>query len=783
MKVLLLLPLLFAIPAAAQDASGSYQGAAWQINEHHTLVWGGTPYLPVGAEIDGNAAEVARVNQAGVKDIIVDLPASGAAWTDTFAALNQNQDRFLVRLNSLAPMATGVAVEPQGYRIPGITEARHVSFPIPDATSALVLVVDQRDGTLVKTKRVSISNGQFVYDVPSINGLEHVLLVYPILTSSEQPDFWERFDVHRDTLLSSLQRNAPGAGLRGFVNPIGKLMRMPGRDSRFVPTSPIFRAEMRALLEGRYRSVETAIRAWTVAAPDFNSFEVLARLVPLWSGYRGVPSLWDPETDRIYTVDNKRSTAWRDINDAILAAATRRFKSLVSSIRAITDVPVIQEWAGWAPPYDGSAISIDGVGVAPSGSSPNKLIASGARGVSSVLRWNRPGWLIATDLAIPASQDGVRPAQAISLLSDMGIRGFFSKQPLDSALDASLAATSPAPLFFPENATNPPIPQRLPGGKWWLPSPASGDRIDFGSKFAGYRLVDGSDKFLAIWSTSGTQRVPLRLIDLKAPTFETLDGSDPNPKVIKNGIEITIGDAPMLVRNTDEIPVPDPAVSETIDQFTSLLKALGYERGAVSEEQYYFALSARGFDRNPGGSLFAMRSVLAKALMKVAPYTWIEAESSKAHNFSTLTADPGCSLRGSLDIDSSIAPPGGFVANYDIPVRSKADQEIWVAARVPEAYRDAVTILVAGQSFTLPAESVSPYGDGFAWYKLGMTRLGGAQTTLKVIVNAAEGAEMAFDCFVISPTPFMPNGVQMPMVKKVDVDPSDRSQFSPLPPR
>lgn len=783
MKSAFLLACLFPAACLAQTPSGTYLGAPWQINDHHALVWAGQPYMPVGLRIDGTPADVDRANASGARDMIVNLAAGGTGWSDVFSDLNKSQDRFLIQINSLAPMAKGVAVEPQGYRVPNLTGAKHIEFKIPDASSALVLLVNQEDATIVKHERVPIINGLFTYDAPDVNGMDHVLLVYPETTSLEQPDFWDGFDAQRDQLLISLRRNSPGPGLRGIVNPLGRLMRMPAHDSRFVPTSAYFRDELRSLLESRYHSVETATKAWTIAAPDFQDFDTLCRMVPLWSGYRGVPSLWDPASDRLYDVDNKRSTAWNDINDAIQLAATRRFKSLVADIRQITNVPVIQEWAGWAPPYDGAQIAIDGVGVRSVGSTPTTQIDSSCRAVSSLLRWQRPGWLIATDVHLGDTKGNMNLDEAVAQLANMGVRACFSSAAATTkSLDSNYANTSPSVLYFPENATNPAVAQRLPGGMWWLPSPASGDRIDLGSKFAAYRLEDPSGSFTALWSPSGPQKTVLRFADLKTPTFETIDGSNPNVKAVKNGIEITVSDVPLLIKNTKEIPVPDPAPEETISQFTSMLRALGYERGAISEEQYYFTEAAKGFARNPGASLLAMRLVLRATLMKVANYTWVEAESAKSHNFSTISSEAGCSGRSALILDTEVTPDGGFFASYDLPVRTPEEQELWIAARIPEAARDDVTVVLAGKSYKIPADSVSAYGDGYAWYNLGSTKLGGKTTTLKILVNSKERADLGIDTILIYPGTFRPNGVQMPAVPTVAVDQATKDQYAPEPP-
>jgi hypothetical protein len=292
-------------------------------------------------------------------------------------------------------------------------------------------------------------------------------------------------------------------------------------------------------------------------------------------------------------------------------------------------------------------------------------------------------------------------------------------------------------------------------------------------------LRDGNNSFTAIWSPSGPQRTTLRFADIKSPTFQTLDGSDPKPKLVKFGIEITIPDIPMLVKNTQEIPVPDPAAEETSAQFMSLLKALGYERGAVSEEQYYFALAAKGFARAPGDSLMAMRTVLRSSLAKVAPYTWIEAETCKDHNFSIISTDAGCSNGRALVLDTKVTPEDGFSATYNVPVRTPAEQEVWIAARIPEEHRDEVTVNVAGVPYKVPPQSASPYGDGYSWYRLGTTKLGGKMSTVKVDVKSLHGADLGIDVIMLCPGTFRPNGVQMPLVQVTKPDAAAIGQYVP----
>ena len=276
--------------AGSQNSTtGSYQvkgGAAqaWQINANHALIWSGAPYLPLGMRIDGSPEEIARAKAAGFNDVVVELPAGGTGWDEAIKALEASGMRYLVSVNSLAPRAEGVAIEPAGYRISGLTKPQQLQIALPGATSALAVTLNRRDSSVEKVQRVAVLDGILKLDVTPMAELEQVMLIYPRMRSLEQPDLWDALDEHRDRLLATLRNHAPGAGLRGIVNPLGRLAAWTKLDPHFVPTGPYFRFEFAAFLKAKYHSLETAMKAWSMAASDIDSFERLARLAPLWSG-------------------------------------------------------------------------------------------------------------------------------------------------------------------------------------------------------------------------------------------------------------------------------------------------------------------------------------------------------------------------------------------------------------------------------------------------------------------------------------------------------------------
>lgn len=776
--------------AFAQKRNGVYKASegksvSWSINEHQSLIWDGQPYLPVGIRIDGTVAAVNAAKSQGIRDVIVDLPANGLGWAEVLNALNQSGMHFLIRVDSLAPTAPGFAIEPQAYRITGITQDRTISLEIPGAKSAFVVLATKNDGQIVASSRETIKNGLLIYDAKPGAEIEHVLLVYPELNSIEQPDLWEGLDQERDSLLAALRHTPLGNGLRGIVNPMGRTLALPGKEPRFVPTSPYFRMEFRDYLEEKYKSIETLLKTWSMSSSELSqvddstkkmiaTFSDFAKLIPLWSSSRGVGAMLDPTTNKVYSCDNRRSKAWEDIAAVINAASERRFRRLIPSLRSVADVPVIQDWQGWAEPYENEQPIIDGVGMKATGTTQSALMDTGSRAASSILRWKTNGWLVATDVDLGANKDSA--TQLGSVLDDLGslgARGFFvhaetaslvksvAEEATKRSTDTSLSTTQSLPIYFPENALNPAVPQRLPGGHWWLPCPADGDRIDYGSLFYGYRLRLDSG-IVVIWAkTPGRYR--LRFTFPKNARFQSLDGSDLDPKLVKGAIEVNLNEVPVLVTGSDEIPVPEPAFIELEERYRTLLAIAESSMRDTGEERMAFMDVLSGFERNPGGSFVALSKAFRKLSLKVSPYCWIEGERTADTNFSDVVTIPGCAGGNALSLRTPISPGlGGYFATYNVPVKTKEPQDIWLAAKIPAERRGDVSISFGGQVLRLNSDPISLYGTGFGWYKVGKTRFAGTGTKMRLQVDSGGTSEIMIDAILITPDDFQPNGVTIP---------------------
>jgi len=760
----------------ASSLDGVYKPAAgqpvpWSVNDSGTLVWNGQPWIPRGLLVSAQTDAIESAAKSGFKDLMLNIEGA-AVPQDAVDTAERLGLRYMIRFNALAPTSLGVDVEPQGYRFDGIDKETQVEFAIPGAKSALVVLAAKRDSAVVESSVVKIDDGVFRYAPKPSNGLDHVLLVYPVIPSAAEIDYWDEFDSQRDRLLTALKKAAFGSGFRGIANPIGQILSPREGSPQFVPTSRFFRLELKNYLINEYKNLDMAFRVWAVTPSDLETFDQLARLIPLWSGSRGVPQLWDPETNKLYSCDSKKSLIWRDINLIKTQTAMRRFRNLIASIKKIVDVPIVQEWTGWNGFYSEPDVKLTGISASLSGSTLSSVYDDASRPASLVSRSTMRPWLICTDLAFS------KPVSFGSTLDDlfsMGYKGWFARPSNDEILkeavaclasgpsDAIINATKVSAVYYPENAMNPAAPQRLPGAKWWLPTPLDGNRIELGTLFSAYRYLDKSGPKFVIWSRTGTIRTKLIMSNPKMAVFETVDGSYPNPKVLKDGVEVTIGDYPMTVLGVDEIPVPEPSYAETVLHFDELLKVAEQQMKDTTEERFFFKDNINGFKRNPGGSFVMLRKQLAKLNQKMGQFTWIEAEAARDTTFSDAKKVSGCSGGECLYLQIPIvASKENWYAEYNVKTVSGEDLDVWIAAKIPEGQRDLVQVRIGNQILRMEEPPTGFYSSGFAWYRLGTTRFADRTSQLRIEVKPAEGIELSIDAILLIPGKFTPRGSSMP---------------------
>lgn len=749
----------------------------WSVNENRTFIWHGEPYLPVGAKIAGTVSLVEQAAEAGLQDLVVELPADGTGWAPVLAALEEAEMRYFIEIASLGPSLEGFAIEPEGYRIGPFSDTYEVNVEIEGATSAFLVLANARDGRVRESRSEPLIDGRLVTTVEPPSGLESVLLIYPRVEGLSTIDYWEGFDAHRDSLLASVRRNALGEGLRGFINPLGQVAAFPSPDTQFIPDSPIFRLEFKSLLQERYAAVDTALRAWSVGANSVTNFDQLARLVPLWSEFRGVSSVWDPASQRLYDVDRERSLMWEDVRRALRQASARRYRALALALKEETGVPVLQTWRGWTGPYEDGGTGLDGIAYRASGVSIGELAGDAGRPISTAVRYPGGAVALGTELELPNLEATLLDeGEIVSELESMGSRGFFfraetaedfdriSELAFFRGADTSAAQWDVTPLFFPESALSVATPRRLVGGTWWLPSPGAGERIDFGDGLLGYRYA-GADQYVVLWSESGERRLRLNMPDAENVAVQNLAIVDEEPRVRRDSVDVTVTDLPVVLRGTSQIPVPEEAMEATKEMMERMVGLAEAVDGSFAGARFMYQDTMRSYERNPAAVYMEVRNQLRGLAGSYGPFHWIEAEliDGEQHNFSEKVQEPGLGLGQALRLLSRIQDSEEkFYAEYEVEYKENGTHDVWVAGRIPSSALDDISLIVGSQVVSPQGPGAFPYKPGYAWYRFNPLVLPSADFTLRVEVGAANGTDLAIDAIVLSPHGFQPDGALPP---------------------
>lgn len=736
------------------------------------MLWGGKPYVPVGLRVEGTVDAIEQANAAGVKDLLVELPADGRSWPAVFDALKKSESRFFVEINSMAPPSLGVVVEPESYRLAGITAPTRIQATMPGAIAALILLVTA-DGSIQRTVRVPTDpTGKIDEEVDPGNSVEHTALVYPIMRDARVPDGWDGLDEHRDQILAAFDRVGPAPGLRGLFNPLGSIPRFPESNLRFVPTADRFRLELEVYLKRKYGTQKKVEQAWSVQAPDFTSIAQMTRLVPLWSPKRGVNAFWDASNDHTYSAISRNSQAWSDIQTVFNTALRRRMINFSQAIQSKLGVPVLQTWSGWNGPYEGNAAGLAGVAVRLEGETVSDLLNGASRAASTLSRWDRSGLLMATDIKVGTSDESFFAiGDIIDQSRSLGMRGWFfspedneGKRRIGDEAITSIDRDdwlTPRPTFlnFPESAQNPAMPMQLSGNAWWVPAPLDGNRIDFGRKISGYVMRTDDGDQTVMWSNRDPIKVRLRLLNPKSAGIRSMTNVAVPIKVSKNWIELMLGTDPILVTGP-EIPVPQECIDETLTEFATLAGAVPRQAQNLVDDIESFRQITTTLNQNPIGAYIGLRQRLERLRRSLAPMVWVEAENSKDHNFSEVQQDSSACGDNALTLSTKLTPLGNlFRAKYVMNARTTGNQEVWISVKGnPEAVRSLYVEVNNEKLEPVQQPLVSTYGNGFGWVNMGTVNLPSQQVNIEVRTGAPLVGNLSLDVVLLAPAGYKPSG-------------------------
>lgn len=771
---------LFALSAQFND-----QTPVWSVSENRTLIWKGQPYIPVGWRLPAVEEYLREVSGTGIDDVLIECNQSTNLPEVTKIA-EELKLNYLISFENPAPRAPAFVIQPENYRIEKAGANGDFSLNIPNAISIYYLLVAPRTGSIDAKGWVPVINGtanvRYRLDV---GGSDYTLLIFPKLDFSKLTDYWERFDLRRDETLKKIQSANFGEGLRGFVNPLGQVEMWNSYQGIYVPDSEMFRLEFQAYLEKRYgNDIDKLIRAWRFSLIEIDSFKTASRLIPLFSSERGLDKFFDPQTERMYSCDPRNSLYWTDLKTVIENAALRRTQRLAETIFRIANVPVIFEYETLSPIHNTAKPAGDGIGMVLRGTGLNAIDGPAASASAIMHAWKMKGWCVVTAL----QDETNRPIEALSLLSlaldtaDLGARGWFIKWTNGSDIHALMQlksqiqaqntpiaqsiASAPRAVFYPENARNPAMTMRLPGGVWWLPTPAAGNRLEIGSRYEGYRHVAGYGTFLAIWRTEGSARVRLLLREPDKVVVTSANGLPVEKRVIRGAIELNMDSTPLFFTGTDEIPVPQDSIDLLQADFHTLANEAKRLEIDIGDNKFFFEDARKRIRDNAYTAWESMLNETKNVVRKLSKIIWIEGEQPSSSNFGYVTQNVACSGEKAYVIKTPFqtTDQSGLGASYRFRILEPGDYEIWLAARIPQNLRPFVNIeLTGGTIYGVPDTPAAGYGSDFAWYRIGLSNLkeGNYDVRIRVSPNAKE-VDVMIDAILLTRNRFNPKGPRMP---------------------
>jgi hypothetical protein len=753
---------------AAALLSASLAPQAWSIQAAQ-LRWQDVPQSGVGLRIPGDADVIRAAAAAGAAHLMIELPITGDGWKEAIQAAEQAEVRYWIAISTPSPRSSGWIIDPAGHRRPAQAPSSLQTAAIPQAAKALGLLSANRDTAILRhAEAAADAQGRIPLPLPATaEGAS--LVVYPYSPEACPADLWQGLSRWRDHLIRTLAQNPCGPGFRGLMNPLGADARWP-EDRRIVPDSPLFQAELEAILASKHDGLSAAIDAWSLSANRLRSFADMSRLVPLWNDDGGPGALWDPKEKLIIPCDRSRSEAWEDISQAIRSAALRRTAHFTAAIRSACAGPLAQEWTSWFGPVESPDAGFDGAGYAADPADPARAVQNGLEAASTVLRWGRPGIILASDLQAPKGE-----APLETLLAEaqtFGASWAFVRA--DSAAEAaalaprvravSLEPETPSALFFPISARGLAEPGRIPGGGWWMPSPEPGFPVPLGRTLQGYRIQSRTGAELVLWTRSRPAEIRFRAFQPERLQFRSPEGLPSPARIRKEEASVALTPRPASSRDPGELPVPIEGFEEVSKAIQRILENGSASANPMGAEKFQFDRARAAFSQTPGASFTTLTVQLERLALQAAPYQWIEGERPAETNFSAGRDRLGAS-RGRVAVAECAIPTPAMVLRAAYAARAEADDQrsVWISGRFPADWKRRLVVLAQGQPLSPVGDPVLPYGEGLSWLAFRPVAIKAGPAPIEIRFLPARGARLEVDAVVLAGPDFIPEAGRPPM--------------------
>ncbi len=811
------------------EAAGVYQDAKggthpWSIGQGHILTWENAPYLPVGAAFtpqswmgDGTDAEWAKdkdalgiLSRRGVRDVVLSAGAKGlthvtpAAVQRVLDYLDANGFHYGLEIADFPkdPLI-GYVIKPSVYRNPspsasGSTQFRH----IPDLAGGFYVLVSSHDGDIDETGRAQMVDAETAEVTPKTQVTDDVLLLYPErlylagTPESHLPDLWQGYDEYRDRVLAFFSRIKLGPGFRFFLDPLTEQIGFGGEVDNVIPTTDGYRLDFEAWLNKKYNhNVDDLNRGWGIMDKNLPDFTVAARSLPLWSGAKGVPAVYDPVKKTAYMVLNKPHIGghlWDDL-EAFRVESVRGYMNAMADVlkKGVADVPVVYQWGGRSAllTNSGTRGGFDGISM--------PAADTGAYAFAQAEETPRTTWLIGEDSHAAEAGSG-----DWKTLTDLGARGFFAPAPTPDAagrladygaslsFEASDLNARPRALLYP--AGFPGIQaevRRLASGVWWLPSYRVGalfeprDAFTLGPLLRGYKLADpdGLQTRFVVWSPHGAMtQARLPFPKDTSPVITDAAGVPLKVENKKGAWTVPVGADPILISHVSHVPLPLDAAEAADKEAVRLLKLAkdqGLATDLMQQRLFYAQSTIADTPENADLRYNALARAIGEMSQALQPYVWIEGESASSYTFDALISDSEASGGSYLSLDTDRQPSssgtdteGGYQAVYKFSVNSTNPYALWIASS-PTRDSSPFTWTLDDGGANEVQDAVAEgglYAGKFEWSHIGDATLSRGPHTLTLTVTGPRARDnrytLAVDAVCLSRVSFHPDGAAQPAI-------------------
>ncbi len=793
----------------------------WSINEAHGMTWKSDPFVPVGglfesrymadptdANLAADQAALDKIKAAGITDIIL---SAGKPLTDSSPSslqkmidyLDQNGFTYGIDINDgpKTPL-TGYIISPNLYRMAGPSEEMVITRKWPNVDSAIWIVVSKFDGKIIHNGGAVVSSGTVSIRLPQPLGEADILIVYPHIAMpiSSLSDLWGSYDDYRDKLLAFFKQVKLGPGLRFVRDPV--VCRLSAADDlgSFLPDSPRFRVGFEAYLSTNYGHVGSLGAAWGLNDP-VESFEVAARLMPMWNGSRGMPVAYDMDSIGMYSVDTGASRAWMDLTKYKHNSLQEKLAGMADVFkREIAKVPVIYTAPGYNSVYC-SPFSAGGFdGLSPYGRGLGEYPVKAGAGVARMLvdECAKSMWLVAgaanassPESPKPAYSDGRALSGSLDMLRELGCKGFYvdalqsvsssgyslaeQADQLKALADFKTKVASPKAVEYqPTIVSFPMYPEtgaritRLLPGAWWLPTQRPGRTSHIGDAVGSYTII-GQD-WSCFWSGIGPMTISFPKPRSGVPVVTFPPGEDVKKK--KGGsFSVELSATPLVIQGVDFTALfPLESASAEIDKLAKLIPEADKRNVDVKAARSLLE-RARGMLKNQGTMVaFEMAyTSISDLLSKMGGDAWIEGETCDLQSFGGPSAYAGASNSQVLLLDTDQEPPlAPYTASFVFQTKTDASYDLWIASTPPDVASPAsYTVNDTGWAPLKPVDgSELAYADGLCWYKFATVNLTPMKHVLRFKIDgrAPQGGryKFALDAIMLTARGLRPDGVIVP---------------------